>query len=161
MTPPAMDAWDRESFFDSSAFISSNSPQGGVFLKHKDDILWILIEKEACADNLVSCFRQALHVGWLKRSLPTLIDLTRFTGAVDWRAIRAISRLVGRQADRDQRSRVAYLLRGGQGNALVKIASAMFPLSTHRTFSKAEPALIWLKASKGRKPSARYDSTEP
>lgn len=148
MTAPKLDAWEREAFFSDNAFIASNRPQGGVFLKCKEGILWILIEREASAEDLVTCFKQAMSAGWLKLSMLTLVDLTKFTGAVDWGAIRTISKMARWGTDRGEISRVAYLVRDGQFNALVKIVSVLFPLSSHRAFSSAAHAMTWLSVSK-------------
>jgi hypothetical protein len=156
MTPAETDAWGREAFFNDNEFISSRCAEGGgVFLRRKDNMLWILVEKEASASALVSCFKEALEAGWMKLSMPTLVDLTRFTGAVDWGAIRAISKMARWGTDKSEVSRVAYLVRDGQFNALVKIVSALFPLSSHRPFSNPEHALTWLSVSKLRQRARR------
>jgi hypothetical protein len=151
MTPPGSDAWERDAFFNDNDFISSSCAQGGVFLRRKDNMLWILVEKEASANELISCFQQGLQAGWMKLSMPTLVDLMRFTGAVDWGAVRAISKMARWGSDKREVSRVAYLVRDGQFNALVKIVSALFPLSSHRPFSNPEHALTWLSVSKLRR----------
>lgn len=150
MTPPGIDSWEREAFFRDNDFIASSSPQGGIFLRRKDNLLWILVEKEAASEELVAGFKQALQVGLVKRSMPTLVDLTRFTGAVNWGAIRAVSKMARWGTDPNEVARVAYLVRDGQFNALVKIVSALFPLVSHRPFSNREHALTWLSAPKLR-----------
>lgn len=144
-------AWERDAFFSDNNFISASRPQGGVFLKCKDSILWILIDREASAEDLVTCFKLALEAGWMKLSMPTLVDLTKFTGAVDWGAMRTISQMARWGSDRSDISRVAYLVRDGQFNALVKIVSVLFPLSSHRPFANSEHALTWLSVSKLRR----------
>lgn len=150
MIAPEKSAWERDAFFSDNKFISASRPQGGVFLKCKDNILWILIEKEASAEDLIACIKEALQAGWLKLSMPTLVDLTKFTGAVDWDAVRTISKMARWGTDRNGISRTAYLVRDGQFNPLVKIVSVLFPLSTHRPFSNLEHALTWLSVSKLR-----------
>ena len=151
---PETAAWGRAAFFGDDDFLSSGGAEGGVFLRRKDSVLWILVEKEASAADLMTCLKQALQAGWMKLSMPTLVDLTRFTGAVDWGTIRMISKMARWGSDASEVSRVAYLVRDGQFNALVKIVSALFPLSSHRPFSNPEHALTWLSASKQR-PRAR------
>ncbi len=150
MMPPEIGTWERDAFFSDNDIIASSCAGGGVFIRRRGPMLWILIEKEASAKELVACFKQALDAGWMKLSMPTLVDLTRFTGAVDWSAIRAISKMARWGSDRREVSRVAYLVRDGQFNALVKIVSALFPLSSHRPFASPEHALTWLSVSKQR-----------
>jgi len=155
MTPAGNETWEREAFFTDNDFISSSCAEGGVYLRRKDNVLWILIEKEASPEALISCFKQGLQSGWMKLSMPTLVDLTRFTGAVDWGAVRAIAKMARWGSDKSEVSRVAYLVRDGQFNALVKIVSALFPLSSHRPFSNLEHALTWLSVSKLRRRAKR------
>lgn len=124
MTSPGMDTWEREAFFNDKDFISSSCAEGGAFPRREDNMLWILVEKEAEADELVSCFKEALQAGWMKLSMSTLVDLTRFTGAVDWGAVRTIGKMARWRTDKSEVSRVAYLVRDGQFHALVKIVSA-------------------------------------
>ena len=143
-------AWGRDAFFDDDDFVSSSCAEGSVFMRRKDKMLWILVEKEASAADLMTCLKRALQAGWMKLSMPTLVDLTRFTGAVDWATIREISKMARWGSDASEVSRVAYLVRDGQFNVLVKIVSALFPLSSHRPFSSPAHALTWLSATKQR-----------
>jgi hypothetical protein len=155
MAPSGSEAWGWDAFFSDPDVISSRSAQGAVFLRRKDKILWILVEREASAEEIVSCLSQALQCDWMKLSMPTLVDLTRFTGAVDWSAIRTVSKMARWGTDSNEVARVAYLVRDGQFNAIVKIVAALFPLSSHRPFSNPEHAMTWLAVPKLRQRAHR------
>jgi hypothetical protein len=155
MAPSGSEGWGRDAFFSDNDFIAARSAQGAVFLRRKDKILWILVEREARAEEILSCLKEALQCDWMKLSMPTLVDLTRFTGAVDWSAIRTVSQMARWGTDSNEVARVAYLVRDGQFNAIVKIVAALFPLSAHRPFSNPEHALAWLAVSKLRQRARR------
>ena len=150
MMPLKMGVWNRELFFSDNRFVCSHHPQGGVFLKIKDEILWVFVDKEASGEDLTSCFTRAMHDGWLDTSMRTFVDLTTFTGAVDWASVRAVSEMAVWGSGRTSHSRVAYLVRDGQFGALVKIAAALFPLSAHRPFYDPGEAINWLSGSRVR-----------
>jgi hypothetical protein len=141
---PDAGGWSRENFFADGNYISDHTILGGVFLRKKCEILWVLVENEATGDNLVICFTRGLGRGVVDLASPALVDLTRFTGAVDWAAIRAVKDMAvwGRGARR--KTRVAYLVRDGQFAALVKIIAALFPRSSHRAFYRLDEAVAWL-----------------
>ncbi len=155
MEPPKAEEWRRENFFADDNYISSHTVLGGVFLRRKCNLLWILIENEATGEDLVRCFADGLSAGVVEPSIPTLVDLTRFTGAVDWTAIRAVRDLAAWGRGVKRNSRIAYVVRDGQFAALVKIVAALFPRSVHRAFYKLDDAVSWLSGSELREARSR------
>ncbi len=145
-----VETWGRETFFADDDYIGGKTPFGGVFLKIRGHILWVVVDGEASGEDLTNCFTKALDAGWLMLSMPALIDVTRFTGAVDWAAIRAVSEMAAWGRSRSHELRVAYLVRDDGFGALVKIVSALFPWSEHRAFVDLPDALGWLHAAGSR-----------
>ena len=151
MEPPGNDAWRQEDFFRDENYVCGRNAHGGVFARRAraKDILWVLVVKEATGEDFLACFRQALDAGVVELSIPTLVDLTRFTGAVDWAAIRAVRDMAAWGRGAKRKSRVAYVVRDDQSAALVKIVAALFPRSRHRPFYNLEHALFWLSSPDG------------
>jgi hypothetical protein len=147
MDLPKPEDWKRESFFLDHNYIASQSPEGGVFLRRREGILWIMVEGEASGDNLVSAFRQALDRGVVDLWMPSLVDLTRFTGAVDWAAVRTVREMAAWGRGNKPKSRVAYVLRDQRVVALVKIIAVLFPRSTHRAFYDVAEAGRWITSA--------------
>jgi hypothetical protein len=76
----------------------------------------------------------------------TMVDLTSFSGAVDWRAIDTIARMAPWGRGRPGDARVAYIVRNQPFFLLVKAAWARFPLVQYRVFFSPTEALVWLQA---------------
>lgn len=144
---PKSGGWQREDFFADDNFIGGHTVQGGVFLRKRNDLLWILVEKDATGEDLMKAFKRGLDAGLVGTSMPALVDLARFTGAVDWAAIRAVREMVPWGRGAKGKSRVAYVIRDGQFAALIKIVAVLFPRSTHRVFYKLEDAVAWLDSA--------------
>lgn len=149
MDLPGPDGWKRENFFEDRSYIASETAQGGVFIRRKHDILWVLVEGEASGEELVDCFRRGLASGTIEAWMPSLVDMSRFTGAVDWAAVRKLRDMVSWGRGRRARSRVAYVLRDEQFGVLVKIVAVLFPRSAHRAFYDLSEAVAWLGAPGG------------
>lgn len=149
MDLPRPEGWTRENFFEDGTCIASKTVQGGVFIRRKHDILWVLVEGEANGEDLVACFRRGLASGMIDSWMPSLVDMSRFTGAVDWAAVRKLREMVSWGRGRRVRSRVAYVLRDRQFGTLVKIVAVLFPRSSHRAFYDLNEAVAWLGAPAG------------
>jgi hypothetical protein len=149
MDLPKPEDWNRANFFLDHNYIASQSPEGGVFLRRREGVLWVIVEGEATGDNLVSAFRQALEQGVVDLWTPSLVDLTRFTGAVDWAAVRTVREMAAWGRGNKPKSRVAYVLRDQRVVALVKIVAVLFPRSNHRAFYDFAEAARWITARSG------------
>jgi len=120
--------------------------QDGVSLHVEGGLLHIRILGDAPAGGLADCFREALATGVITDSMPALVDLTRFSGRVDWQSVRQISDLVPWGRDETRSSRVAYLSDSPWFGAILKVAAALYPRTAHRRFDDAPTALEWLRA---------------
>lgn len=130
----------------SAAAITRGTAQDGVTLRVEDGVLHIAILGDSPPGGLVDCFREAFATGVVAESMPVLVDLTRFRGRVDWPSIRAIGDLTPWGRDHTRSPRVAYLSDSPWFGALLKVAAALYPRSTHRRFDDARAALAWLRA---------------
>jgi len=74
----------------------------------------------------------------------TIVDLTNFSGAVDWRAIDTIARMAPWGRGRPGDARVAYIVRNQPFFLLIKAAWARFPLVQYRIFFSRREGLAWL-----------------
>ncbi len=144
MDLPKPEDWKRENFFVDHNYIASQSQEGGVFLRRREGVLWVIVEGEASGENLVSAFRQALDQGVVDLWMPSLVDLTRFTGAVDWAAVRTVREMAAWGRGNKPKSRVAYVLRDQRVVVLVKIIAVLFPRSMHRAFYDVAEAARWI-----------------
>ncbi|WP_157089229.1 hypothetical protein [Oceanibaculum pacificum] len=117
---------------------------GSVTLAVQRDMLWISVTKEAAGEDLLECFRHALASGHLATKMPTLVDLSSFTGNVDWQAIDQIRQLAPWGTGKGPRSRVAYVSRDSFFRFMLKIVEVLFPMTSHRQFDDQAHALEWL-----------------
>ncbi|MBU0723920.1 MAG: STAS/SEC14 domain-containing protein [Alphaproteobacteria bacterium] len=127
---------------------ASGGAYGRVKLAINRGILWLTIEDDASGDDLLACFQQALASGHLPPTIPTLVDLTGFTGHVEWPAIHRIRNLAPWGTGKDARSQVAYVSRDSFFRFMLKIVAVLFPLTQHRLFDDRDSALHWLAPPK-------------
>lgn len=144
MDLPKPEDWKRANFFVDDNYVASQCPEGGVFLRPREGVLWVIVEGEATGDNLAAAFRRALDHGVVDLWMPSLVDLTRFTGAVDWAAVRSVREMAAWGKGNKPKSRVAYVLRDQRFVALVKIIAVLFPRSHHRAFYDFAEAARWI-----------------
>lgn len=93
---------------------------------------------------MIDCFRRGLATGRMKPCMRTIVDLTNFCGAVDWRAIDTIARMAPWGRGRPGEARVAYIVRNQPFFLLIKAAWARFPLVQYRIFFSRREGMAWL-----------------
>ena len=109
--------------------------------------LYVLVDGEPAGKTLIDTFGEAIATGKLK-SRSTLIDLTRFTGSVDWDAVRTLRDMTPHGIE--SASSVAYVVRNRLFIKLIKIAKVIFPKMRHEAFSSRAEAAAWLDAAAGK-----------
>jgi len=70
-----------------------------------------------------------------------LVDMTDFTGVLDWQVIPKISEVMPKG---DSVNKNAYIVRNTMFAVLAKINMVLFPKTQHRTFATAAEARAWL-----------------
>jgi hypothetical protein len=110
------------------------------------DLMRVDVAGETLDHSIVDCFREAIAAGVVRPNMVCLVDLSNFTGGVDWAAIHAIAELVPWGSESDRPSRTAYVTKSAWFSAMLKLASVLFPKSQHRQFSGVQKALQWLQA---------------
>ena len=135
---------DQEPHNDNADVIWSGTRADHVALKVAHGILWVSLEGEPRGEDLRFCFERALATGTITTSMRTLVDLLRFTGAVDWPSIHAIKDMAA--WGMDGQSRVAYLTRDTMFAVLLRALVDFFPRTRHRFFQDRDQALVWLRA---------------
>ena len=91
---------------------------------------------------LVPSLREAVDAGLVHKNMQTLVDLTNFTGSVDWSALQSIRKMA--PWGEGSENRVAYLIQNNVFAAAVKFIEVLFSGSHHRTFVGPEKAIAWL-----------------
>ena len=103
--------------------------------------LYVLADGEPPGKILIATFAAAVATGALI-SRSTLIDLTGFTGSVDWDAVRTLRDMTPRGIE--STSSVAYVVRNKLFVKLIKIAMTLFPKVRHQAFTSRAEAVAWL-----------------
>lgn len=128
--------------------IRAVSGEGSVALWVRDAVLWIQLQGGPPGEALLRCIRQGLLDGQVRHSMPTVVDLSRFDGVIDWPSLRAILALApwGKGAPAGA-GRVGYVVRDGWFDMVIKVVRIMFPMSRHRTFIDVGGALAWVRGT--------------
>jgi hypothetical protein len=121
-----------------------------VTLSISGNLLRVDVAGETLDNGIVDCFHEAIAAGVVRPNMMCLVDLSDFTGGVDWTAIHAIAGLLPWGSEGGRASRVAYVTKSAWFSAMLKLASVLFPKSQHRQFSGVQKALQWLQAEDAR-----------
>ena len=130
---------------ENSAFTVRGPESARIALKIDSKRLYVVVAGEPRGNDLTQCFREGLDKGLIRPSMRTLVDLTRFTGTVDWSAVFALRTLAPWGKDEGE-SRVAYVVRTNTFLPLLKIARVLFFRSHHRAFDNHADAIKWLES---------------
>lgn len=130
-------------------FVSSH---GGnrVTIGITGDFMRIDVTGETLDHGIVDCFRQALAEGAMRPNMLVLVDLSDFTGGIDWSSIHTIVDLAPWGSETGRASKVAYVNKSVWFSAMIKLTSVLFPKTEHRQFSGVHHALQWLNADAER-----------
>ncbi len=117
-----------------------------VDIRAQDGMLVIEVVGTPPSSHIHQAIQRGYAEGWIKTSMPTLVDVSVFTGNIDWAAIKAISQMTdwGGKGSAPP-SRVAYLSPDPFFALVVKAVSILFFRSTHRLFADRQTALAWLR----------------
>jgi hypothetical protein len=126
--------------------VARGYPGARFMMKLTPNRLYIMADGEPPGKILIDTFAEAVATGALM-SRSTLIDLTRFTGSVDWEAVRIVRDMTPRGIE--SASKVAYVVRNRLFIKLIKIATAIFPKMHHKAFDSRAEAVAWLDAADG------------
>ena len=118
-----------------------------ISIRLVDGILRISVEHEPPGECILVAVSKGIAAGWIRPNMLALVDLTRFTGSVDWAAMRAVKDLAPWGAGPTGRSRVAYLVRNDVFRFLIRATAALFMRTQHRTFRTEADALVWLNSA--------------
>jgi hypothetical protein len=122
--------------------VAHGAPQARVLLKVTAKRLYLLIDGEPPGKCLSGAFAEAMQSGKIRSSMAALVDLTHFTGEVDWSHVEAVRAMADWGKDGD--SNVAYVVRNQMFHGLIKVARAMFADARHETFLNRADAVAWL-----------------
>jgi hypothetical protein len=140
MTYPA------QSLENQPPIVISGAAAGHVTLRVEQGLLWVTLTEEPTGTDLLACFKRAEADGWLQLQKRTLVDLTRFTGTVDWSALHAIKQMTAARAGQGIQDRVAYLARNYLLRMVVNVVCFLFPRTQHRLFLDQAEAIAWLQS---------------
>ena len=124
---------------------AQGAPGARVLLKVTPTRLYVLADGEPAGKSISGVFGDAIRAGKVKHSLSALVDLSIFTGSVDWDHIVAVSKMAA--WGKDSATSVAYVVRDNLFHNLIKIAATMFPDTRHQSFLDRGEAEAWLAAS--------------
>jgi hypothetical protein len=134
---------------ENTIFITRGPASAQIRLKASGERLYVVAEGEPSGKSLVDTFREGIDKGAVHESMRTLVDMTRFTGAVEWSALHTIRDMGAWGSEGD--ARVAYVVRNNVFDAVIKIVQILFPDARHRTFDNFTDAIAWLESKSAPK----------
>lgn len=129
------------------AAVCFGDPLDQISVRVTGGVAHITIVGNPDGKTLVTCMRHVFDNAIMSPRMPTLVDLTAFENAIDWRALQTIAGMTEIPANSGVSSRVAYVSRGRFMWVLIKLLGHIFPSSEHRLFGRPDEALAWLQLS--------------
>ncbi len=129
----------------AAASLSFGNAVGRISLCVRDGVAHFTITGDPAGKDIHSCIRSALDSGIMWLPMPVLVDMTRFSGSIDWSSIHAVAEMTVPYMRADPPSRVAYLTPDCWFAALIKLVGYIFTKSQHRLFASQEKAQEWLQ----------------
>jgi len=146
LEPPKDDVLTAFAEAGGEGIVITRGPPGARFMmKLTPTRLYVLADGEPEGKCLIEVLAEAVASGKLK-SHSTLVDLTRFTGTVDWNAVTTMRGMT--PWGMESASSVAYLVRDNLFAKLLKIPTVMFPKIRHKAFISRAEAIAWLDSAK-------------
>ncbi|HEX6960040.1 MAG TPA: hypothetical protein VF194_18815 [Ferrovibrio sp.] len=115
-----------------------------VHAEIKNGILFIEVVGAPTGPQIEAVIESSLAGGWIGLAQPCLVDVSRFSGIVDWTAIRAVANMAKWGPPPGETGRIAYVVGNPAIALLVKGAAGFFPRFRHRVFHDRDSALHWL-----------------
>lgn len=120
------------------------TPVDFVDLRVEDDLLVMELVGAASLALVREALAKGRETGWIAAARPSLIDLSQFTGNIDWAELRAISQMTDWAPPGGHTLPVAYVSDHVLFIMLLKLVQVFFPWAQHRAFSRRDWALEWL-----------------
>jgi hypothetical protein len=138
----------------AAADFAGKHPEAAIFTRGGGSVVMLaavqphrLILKAVGAvpsENVVGILRDLRAAGHLTSdTFHALIDLTEFTGGIDWDEIKQISEVMPKGDSATNRN--AYVVRDSFLAMIAKITAAMFPNTECAAFTAERDALAWLQ----------------
>ena len=124
--------------------IRIGGPAGLADLRIEDGILLVRLSGAARLSQVRAALTAMRESGTLTQARPTLVDLSEFSGAIDWAELRAISQMTEWAPPGSRVMPVAYVSGDSLFAMLIKLAQVFFPKAQHRAFPRRDWALEWL-----------------
>lgn len=117
-------------------------PNARVYLAVEPRRLHVVFDGEPDGACLIGVFTEAREAGLFTNDMWALVDISRFTGAIDWKAIAAIGDIMPKGGEGTNRN--AYIVRDSITAAMTKISAALFVHTEHKAFRDEAEAREWL-----------------
>lgn len=128
---------------DGGLLVSHGPKSGQISLKAMPDRLFVLVEGEPDGKVLTDCFREALASDRFNIDVPSVVDLTRYHGQVDWAALRAIRDMAPWKPHM-----TAIVVRPHtMFDLIIKIVGTIFVNAQLRIFNSHDEAVSWLDSA--------------
>jgi hypothetical protein len=134
---------------DEGVVIAHGACKARVLLKVTPKRLYVLCDGEPPGKCLSGAFGEAVRGGKIKHSMSALVDLSHYTGQVDWDHVKAVRDMAAWGKDGD--SNVAYVVRDNIFHSVIKIAAALFTDTRHEPFLDRAAAEAWLDSVEERR----------
>lgn len=140
MTGPGKDRFAEAN--PGAAIFAKVRAEGAVLLAVSPGRLVMDISGTIQSEYILEVLAEARAAGlFVSDAFSALVDLTTFTGAINWNVIPKISEIMPKG---DSNNKNAYIVRNMMFAVLAKINMVLFPKTQHRTFSTIAEARAWL-----------------
>jgi hypothetical protein len=129
--------------YSGAATFQRCTPNGGVALAVRPHQLVLKIFGTIYSEHLITVLKEMRSAGHLQSDdFCALIDLTGFTGNIDWDEVKKIGSVMPEGQSRSNKN--AYLVRDTYLAMIAKITAVLFPHTECQAFTNEADARQWL-----------------
>lgn len=126
-----------------AAIFARETDDGAIMVAAWPDRLAVAMVGAIHSEYLIEALREMRAAGFpASDSFTALIDLSAFSGEIDWKDIREVREVMPKGESRTNKN--AYVVRNPIFALVAKITSVLFPQTQNAAFSTAAEARVWL-----------------
>lgn len=124
--------------------ITIGNRQNYITVYIQDDVLIFDVFGAPDGDDIIKSVEDGLISGLVKPDSSSLVDVTEYTGTIDWKAVKRVSQMREWSTEPAQPKPVAFVHQSKLFTFVVKVIGIFYPTNVFAVFQTRAEALEWI-----------------